>query len=149
MKTNQSGFILPMLIIATVIILGVFGYFYFNSNSPDLRKPDIVRKVEDKIDKKSKNDQINIPAEVAITKDGFMPATISIAAGQQVTFVNEDKNIHRVIPSTAATRSALPELDSEDLQPTDSFTYSFEKSGTFIVSNGINSAKHKAVIIVN
>ena len=147
MKTNQSGFILPMLIIATVIILGVFGYFYFNSNSPDLRKPDIVRKVEDKIDKKSKNDQINIPAEVAITKDGFMPATISIVAGQQVTFVNEDRKAHRVIAYPLS--KSLPDLDSEDLQPTDSFTYSFERIGTFTLSDDMNLGKYKVTVIVN
>lgn len=145
---NQSGFVLPLLMIVSVIAFGAFTYFYFQSS--DSSKLDVLRKVEEKVSKQTNtDDRIKIPAEVAITKNGFMPATISIVAGQQVTFVNKDKNIHRVIPSTATTRNALPELDSEDLQPTDTFTYSFEKSGTFIVRNGINSGKYQATIIVN
>src|SRR3989337_1836869 len=129
---NQAGFILLLiLIIATVIMFGVLVYLY--RQAPDSVKPDIFRTLEEKV-KTNVNENVDEtveeidrnqdPAEVAITKDGFMPATISIVAGQQVTFVNEDRKAHRVI--AYPLNKSLPELDSEDLQPTDSFTYSFE-----------------------
>lgn len=145
---NQSGFILPVLVIVTIIMLAVAGYLYLQS--PEIEKPEFVRQLEEKVNKNIKiDDQIKTPAEVAITKDGFIPATVSIIAGQQITFVNQDKNAHRLVPYPLATRNSLPELDSEDLQPTDSFTYSFEKTGTFTISEHISPGKYKATVIVN
>lgn len=141
---------MPILIIATIIMFGVFGILYFYLNAAQADKPEFIRRIEDKINRKVNMDyQVRTPAEVAITKNGFVPATISIVAGQQVTFVNQDKNAHRILPYPLATRSLLPELDSEDLQPTDSFTYSFERMGTFTISENINLGKYKATVIVN
>lgn len=147
---SQSGFILPILVIVTIIMLAVAGYLYLKS--PEIDKPEFVRQLEEKVNKNipdiNIDDSIQAPAEVAITKDGFMPSTITVMAGQQIIFVNQDKSAHRVIPYLAS-RNSLPELDSEDLQPTDSFTYSFEKIGTFTLSDSINLGKYKATVIVN
>lgn len=148
---SQSGLILPVLIILivlTIIMLGIAGYLYFNN--PGVASLEFVKQIKERIDQKVNiNDQPQFPAEVAITKDGFVPASISIIAGQQVVFVNQDKNTHRIVPYPLATRNMLPELDSENLQPTDSFSYSFEKTGTFTISDDINLGKHKAIVIVN
>lgn len=148
-KLNQSGFILPLLIVLAAIAAGVYVYFSLQPSKPI--KPDVSQGVEEKANKKSSTVNLSeISAEVAITKDGFMPATISVAAGQQVTFVNKDRSSHRVIPyPLAAARNVLADLDSEDLQPTDTFTYSFEKSGTFTLSDDISSGKHRATVVVN
>lgn len=137
---SQSGFILPVLVIVAIIMLTVAGYLYLKS--AEIEKPEFVRQLEE-------DDSIKSPAEVAITRNGFTPSTIRIVVGQQITFVNQDKNAHRVIPYTQTSRSSLPELDSEDLQPTDSFTYSFEKIGTFTLSDSMDLGKYKATVIVN
>lgn len=147
----QSGLILPVLILLialTIVMLGLAGFLYLNN--PEIEKPEFVKQIKEKVDQKVNIDyQFLSPTEVAITKDGFIPASISIIAGQQVTFINQDRNAHRILPYPLATRKMLPELDSENLQPTDSFTYSFEKTGTFTISDNMNIDKHKAIIIVN
>ena len=137
---------LPILILA-VIMFGIAGYLYLKSLG--IERPALVRQLGEKVtDKANIDNWIKNPAEIMITKDGFVPATVSIVAGQQVTFVNQDKNAHRVIPSPPTTSKSLPEFDSEDLQPSDSFTYSFESIGTFTISDNKNSGKHHATVIV-
>lgn len=144
---NKSGFILPLLIFITIIMFGITGYLYLKTLQID--KPELVKQLEEKVsDKVDIDNWIKTPAEITITKDGFVPATVSIIAGQQVTFVNQDENVHRVIPSPPTTVKSLPEFDSEDLQPSDSFTYSFENIGTFTVGDNKNSGKHQATVMV-
>lgn len=144
---NQSGFILPVLILLVVVIVVIARYFYLKN--PETVQYQFVKQIEEKINVKPKVDPVGIPAEVAITKGGFIPSTVKIIPGQQVTFVNEDKNAHRVVPYPLAMRNSLPELDSEDLQPTDSFTYSFEKPGTFTISESLNPGKYTVTVVVN
>lgn len=150
---QQSGFILPILILLTLIMIVVAGYLFFKG--PEVGNTPLFKKIGEQVEKKVKVNKepegeiLSAIAEIAITKDGFMPATIKVIPGQQVTFVNQDNNSHRVIPYPMATRNALPGLDSEDLQPTDSFIYSFEKTGTFTISESINPGKFTATVVVN
>ncbi len=142
--SNKSGFILPLLILATAVMLGVLGYLYLKS--PETYKPPIFKEVQKRVN----IDEIaSTPAEVAITKDGFTPATISVVAGQQITFVNKNNSAHRIVPYPKSAVNNLPELDSEDLQPTDSFTYSFEKIGKFTIADSFNPSKYKVTVIVH
>lgn len=134
-KNGQLGLIVPTLIITTVLVMLLTSYLYLRDNNP--LKPVFSRS------------QSLLPAEVAITKDGFVPSTITITTGQQVTFVNHDSNIHRVIPSSKGSKTILPQIDNEPLQPTDSFSFSFEETGTFVLSDEVNSEKYKATIIVD
>lgn len=149
---NQSGFfmvfLMMILISITAIMIAVAGYLYFYGD--DFVKTDMFKKVEEQVTKtKNKEDRLQVPAEIVITKDGFMPSVLSITIGQPVTFVNADNNAHRVIPYPLATRSLLPNLDSEIMQPSDSYTYSFETRGTFTISENITPGKYKALLIVD
>lgn len=146
---NKSGFILPILILITLIMLGVAGYLYLKI--PEIDKVGFIRQqLENKVSRKmNADDLVERPAEVAITKNGFVPSTITIVAGQRITFVNQDASAHRVIPYPRANRNSMPELDSGNLQPTDSFTYAFENIGTFTINNNINLEKFNATVIVN
>lgn len=123
---------MPILMFVVVVILGILGYFYIKN--PKIQKPGEV--------------QAKSIAEVSITKDGFVPETLSVVLGQQATFVNDDKTAHRVIPDPSFATDSLPEFDSEDLEPSDSFIYSFEKKGTFTITDSLNSSKYKVTVIV-
>ncbi|MBI2040117.1 cupredoxin domain-containing protein [Candidatus Microgenomates bacterium] len=142
-KNYQSGFIVPLLILATVLMAGIFGYLYLQS--PQTYKPPVLKQVQKKI---NIEEAVNSPAEVTITRDGFTPATISIVAGQSITFVNQNKAAHRIVSYPKTAINNLSEFDSEDLQPTDSFTYSFEKIGKFTVADSYNPSNYKVTIIV-
>lgn len=145
---NHSGSMLPVLFVVVAIIFGVSGYVYLRNNPEiiDLETPKLVKQFEEKV---NQSDRAATPVEIAITGDGFKPAAVAIAVGQQITFVNQDKNAHRVIAYPLAIPNHLPELDSESLQPTDSFTYSFEEAGSFTISENISPDRYKAIVVVN
>lgn len=73
----------------------------------------------------------NIKSDVAIvniTSEGFSPRSISVAAGQQVKFVNTDTAPHRIV----ADSEYLTDFDSErSLTTGDSYTYVFDTPGTY------------------
>ena len=64
------------------------------------------------------------PATVEIDQMRFEPATLTIAAGTTVTWVNDDKSPHTVTDKGRVFRSAA--LDTKD-----SFTYTFAAPGEF------------------
>lgn len=149
-SNQESAFIiLPILIFLTIIMIAVAVYLYLKG--PQVGETQLFKQLEEKvkINKGPQVEGLSVMAEVAITKDGFMPATIKVMPGQQVTFINQDRSSHRVVPYPLATRHILPGLDSEDLQPTDSFVYAFEKSGTYTISESINPGKYTATVVVN
>jgi plastocyanin len=70
----------------------------------------------------------NQVASVTIATGGFTPATVTVQKGQEVTITNTDTTSHRL----TADQIALPNFDSVDLlSQGDSYTYTFEKAGTY------------------
>ncbi len=71
---------------------------------------------------------------VQINGKAFQPGRLEIKAGEKVTWKNYDLTEHTV---TAKAKPALPDgqgkplFDSGVLKPGDSFSYRFEKEGTF------------------
>ena len=71
---------------------------------------------------------------VQINGKAFQPGRLQIKAGEKVTWKNYDLTDHTV---TAKTKPAQPEADGKPLfdsgvmKPGDSFSYRFEKEGTF------------------
>lgn len=67
-------------------------------------------------------------ANVTMNADGLVPATVTVEKGQEVTITNADPVAHRL----TADQSLLPSFDSiELLNQGDSYTYTFERSGTY------------------
>lgn len=67
-------------------------------------------------------------ANVTVNSDGLIPATVTIEKGQEVTITNVDSVAHRL----TADQSLLPSFDSIGLlNQGDSYTYTFERSGTY------------------
>lgn len=88
-------------------------------------------------------------AVVTITDQGFSPSTIKVKKGTQVTFTNLDTKLHRVASDPYPTHSTLPGFDSvEPLNVNDSYSYIFEKSGTFTYQDYLNPYKIKGTVIV-
>ena len=77
---------------------------------------------------------------VAITKNGYVPRSLSIAAGDSVTFVNQDSVAHQVVlrPTTGVACPATPLV----VQPGQSATCTFRAADryTFTDPNGRGSA---------
>jgi plastocyanin len=67
-------------------------------------------------------------ANVTIEPTGYMPKTIKVKQGQEITWSNKDTSPHHI----TADQTELPGFDTaEALEPGDTYTYIFDKSGTY------------------
>lgn len=91
-------------------------------------------------------------AEVSITNSGFVPATISIRAGDQITWTNNDSVPHQVAADPHPAHDSIVDFDSSiALQPGDSLSFFFETAGTFSLHDESNPSdtRYRLTIIVN
>lgn len=98
---------------------------------------------------------INVPvipvaqATVTITKTGFVPATIKIKKGQQVTWTNTDTKDHQVSADPHPSHSSLPNLsETSKILPQESMSFTFEKTGTYGYHDELNPLTLKGTVIV-
>jgi plastocyanin len=66
------------------------------------------------------------PNQVVIDNFTYSPATLTVAAGTKVTWVNHDD-----VPHTVTSPSKPRVLESASLDTDDSFTFEFKKPGTY------------------
>jgi plastocyanin len=88
-------------------------------------------------------------ASVVINKDGFLPATIKVKKGTTVTWTNQDASPHRVASDPHPTHEGLPGLDSgEPLAKGDTYSFTFEKTGTFTYHDHLNPMTLQATVVI-
>ncbi len=86
---------------------------------------------------------------VSITPTGFFPQEIHIKKGQTLTWTNSDASkAHEVKADPYPTGDSLPNLDSGPLNNTDSYTYTFEKPGTYTYHDQQDPFKLKGTVVV-
>jgi plastocyanin len=66
------------------------------------------------------------PNQVVIDNFTYSPATLTVAAGTKVTWVNHDD-----VPHTVTSTNKPRMLDSPSLDTDDKFTFEFKKPGTY------------------
>lgn len=73
---------------------------------------------------------INLTGESAVSistiDNDFDPSIVVITAGTEVTFTNDGRNVHNVVPEVEGT---FEEISSEEFQPGVSVTRIFEETG--------------------
>ena len=80
-----------------------------------------------------------------ITDSGINPMTIKVKKDQPITWTNQDVKSHRL----TADHDELPGFDTvEVLNQGDSYTYIFEKSGTFHYYDPADSKTYVGTVIV-
>lgn len=75
-----------------------------------------------------------VAEKVPITMDetGFTPATVTVAVGSQVTFVNNGQAQHWPASAVHPTHSVLPGFDAKrGLGTGETYSYTFDESGTW------------------
>ena len=68
---------------------------------------------------------------IDIKADGFSPSSISVFAGDAVTFQNSDSKPHEVASDPYPEDDILPDLHSGTLYKGESYQYTFAKIGAF------------------
>jgi len=133
-RTNWLAF---FLIIVFVVLLAVLaGYLYLNKGKTTSTPPT------------TETTPVSVAA-VTITKDGFTPTTIQVKLGTAVTWTNNDSATHQVVTDPHPGHTNLKDFDSDPLGQGDSFTFTFEKTGTFTYHDEMNPLKSKGTVIVN
>ncbi|HKR81610.1 MAG TPA: cupredoxin domain-containing protein [Candidatus Saccharimonadales bacterium] len=87
-------------------------------------------------------------ASVQITDSSFSPSTIRIKKNQSVTWTNNDTAAHQIASDPYPSHSILPSLNSVSLNQNDSYTYTFENTGTFTYHDPQNPSELRGTVIV-
>jgi plastocyanin len=100
-------------------------------------------------DQNKQSTQAESVASVQITESGFVPETIKIKQGQSVTWTNTDSKLHQVAADPYPTHSKLPSfLSEESLSQNESYSFNFDKAGTYTYHDPLNPTTFKATVIV-
>jgi len=137
--TNWLAFILIAVFVVLLAVLA--GYLYLNKGKTTSTT------TTTSTTSATKTTPVSVAA-VTITKDGFVPATIQVKKGTAVTWANTDGATHQVVTDPHPGHSNLKDLDSDPLGQGDSFTFSFEKTGTYGYHDETNPLKFKGTVIV-
>lgn len=84
---------------------------------------------------------------VNITATGFNPATITIAAGDSVVWMNTDSAPHNVNSDPHPTHTDYPPLNLGTIQPGDSKSLAFPTAGTYKYHDHLNPNLHGTVVV--
>jgi plastocyanin len=82
------------------------------------------------------------PGEIVIDDFAFSPATLTVAAGTKVTWVNHDEEPHTVMSADKQTPFKSPALDTND-----KFSFVFAKPGTYKYFCSIHSHMVGTIVV--
>ncbi len=80
------------------------------------------------------------PNAVSIQNFAFNPDTVTVKKGTKVTWTNNDSVVHTV---TASDKT----FDSGHIDPGGSFSFTFDKAGTFSYSCSIHTFMHGKIVV--
>lgn len=79
-------------------------------------------------------------AKITIDNFTFSPAKLSVAKGTEVTWANQDDIPHTIVLGAIGVRSKAIDTDK-------TFSYRFDKAGTFSYICGLHPQMHGQVIV--
>lgn len=86
-------------------------------------------------------------AQVSITDQGFIPATLMVKKGTKVNWVVSDTKPHQIASDPHPSHNSLPALLQN--QPSQSsYSYTFDKVGTFTYHDETDPLKLRGSVIV-
>ncbi len=95
-----------------------------------------------------KKTEVTDAVSVSLTAKGFSPATISVKKGTVITFTNQDTKPHQVASDPHPIHTALPGFVSTALSKGASYSFVFEKTGTYTYHDHLNPLKFNGTVMV-
>ncbi|HSX52944.1 MAG TPA: cupredoxin domain-containing protein [Patescibacteria group bacterium] len=89
-----------------------------------------------------------VPIEASITPTGFTPTTISINKGQAVEWSNYDTKPHSIAANPYPADNSLAGFKSLLLNQNQTYSFVFDKPGTYNYHDDLNPFTFKGTIIV-
>ena len=119
-----------------IIILGIIGAIILVGVAFSFPSSTVEENVEEKVDEQTMTITGDIVMPSKVSRPGceeidrcYIPSNIVIEKGKQVTWVNEDSAFHSVTSGLYETPTEL--FDSGHLDPYETYTLTFDESGTF------------------
>jgi plastocyanin len=79
--------------------------------------------------------------KVSVTRTGFHPAAVTVAAGDTVTWTNNDTTRHQVVAETGSFSSPV-------LAPNQSYSHAFAAGGTFAYRDALHPSLRASVTVI-
>lgn len=99
------------------------------------------------VNKEDKQTETKQVAVIAITADSFKPSTLQISVGTQVTWMNDDSSPHKIASNPHPEHTDLSGLNSQDLGPRSTYSYTFSKPGTVNYHDHLNPTLNGTIIV--
>jgi plastocyanin len=119
-----------------IIILGIIGAIILVGVAFSFSSSTVEENVEEKVDEQTMTITGDVVMPSKVSRPGceeidrcYIPSNIVIEKGKQVTWVNEDSAFHSVTSGFYETPTEL--FDSGHLDPYETYTLTFDESGTF------------------
>jgi plastocyanin len=129
-----------VVIIFLAAVLGFTAFFYLQSQKGE--KPTQLTPPKERTIAPANQ------AQVEILKGSFSPTTLKIAKGDIVVWTNKDNSPHQVASDPYPSNDTIPGLLSDSLAAGESFSFTFDKTGTFTYHDNLNPLKLKGTIVV-
>ena len=85
---------------------------------------------------------------VTYTDQGFSPASVTVKAGNQVTFINQSSSSMWVASAVHPTHQALPGFDQlQGAARNGSYSYAFDQVGTWKYHNHLSPTQTGTVVV--
>ena len=132
--TKRPIFKIILIIVAAVAVLITMLAIFRNSNQPKTTTPAVSHLQK---------------TQVMISKSGFQPVTLQVKAGTQVTWTNADTAKHQVAADPYPKDNSIAGFDSSIiLNYKDTYSFTFNKAGTYTYHDERNPIKFKGTIVV-
>jgi plastocyanin len=136
--TDKIGLIILVLLIIVALSGSAYIYLNFPTKYQVLNYPGSV--------------EASSKGVITISPQGFIPASISLKKGSQLTWQNNDERPHQVIFGPHPVHQSLmglKNIESPALATNESFTFTFETTGTFSYHDEFNPLNSTGVVIVH
>lgn len=145
----KSGRMMAILIIGGVILIGAMLLFTVAFQNQSKQPKGTTPQISPQSQQQTPPSQLPVSAEVTITKDSFVPQAIQVKKNTQITFTNTDSKPHWIASDPHPMHNSLTGFDSKKaLGKNDSFSFLFEKSGTFTYHDHLNPFILQGTVIV-
>lgn len=125
---SKKGLVLLMIALIIVVVVGVVLVRRHSTQQPKVTAPAAVT--------------------VEMGEGGFSPQALSIKVGTTVVFKNSGAEPHHVISDPHPDHNQLPDFDSKtNIGPDGTYTYTFNKVGTFHYHNELEPEDGGTVIV--
>ncbi len=141
------------LIVAVVVILilAVGGFYFIKSqqNAPVSPSQEVSSPTPAQTQAPAASEEAMMKGEtlVKITANGFSPNSLTVKAGEIVTWQNDDSANHTVNSAPHPTHTAYPPLNLGVIKPGDKKSLTFDKAGTYKYHDHLNPSLTGSVTV--